>query len=296
MTGQTDGTPANSTGSTPGVRAGIVVSVAEPRAFAELATAADRAGWDGIFTWESVWGQDAWATLAAAAMVTERIRLGTMLSPLPRIRPWDFAGRVATVDVLSGGRVQVAVGLGAIHDGWTAFEPDEGRRVRAEKLDEGLAVYDGLMRGQPFAHTGRHWSVRPTTFVPAPPPVQRPRVPVWVVGAHPSRRSLGRAARWDGILPTKVGWTEQTPFGPADLAEVVDAVRPLREAAGLPWAGYDVVAEGVTEPGPTADRLVGEWATAGATWWIESDWSMDGGTADLVARLRRRIEAGPPGR
>lgn len=273
------------------VRCGVVISAGRPRQFADLAVAAEAASWDAIFTWESVWGQDAWVTLAAAAMATSRIRLGTMLTPLPRIRPWDLAGKVATLDDLSGGRVQLAVGLGALHDGWLAFEADEGRRVRAEKLDEGLAIYDGLMRGQPFSFRGTHYEVRPTDFAPPPPPVQRPRVPVWVVGAHPSRRSLGRAARWDGILPTKVGFGPDTPFTPADLADVVGAVRPLREAAGLPWAGYDVVVEGTTTPGAAGDAALREWAAAGATWWVESDWSMG---ADAVARHRRRIDAGPP--
>ena len=245
------------------IRSGIVISTATPREFADLAVAAEKAGWDAIFTWEAVWGQDAWVTLTAAAMVTDRIRVGTMLTPLPRIRPWELAGRVATLDHLSGGRVQLAVGMGALHDGWLAFEADEGRKTRAEKLDEGLAIYDGLMRGQPFTYSGTHYQVRPTDFAPPPMPVQRPRVPVWVVGAYPSAPSLRRAARWDGLLATKVGFAAETPFGPADLADVVGAVRPLREAAGLPWAGYDVVAEGISEPGRTGDALVAEWVGAG---------------------------------
>ena len=273
------------------MQSGIVISTGTAREFADLAVAAEAAGWDAIFTWEAVWGPDAWVTLTAAAMVTERIRLGTLLTPLPRIRPWDLAGKVATLDALSGGRVQLAVGLGALHEGWLAFERDEGRRVRAEKLDEGLAVYDGLMRGQPFAFTGTHYQVTPTDFMPPPPPVQQPRVPVWVVGAHPSVTSLRRAARWDGLLPTKVGGGTEAPFGPADLAEVVSAVRPLRAAAGLPWDGYQVVAEGVSPVGAAGDELVSEWADAGATFWFESDWSMGD---DAVRRHRDRIDAGPP--
>lgn len=273
------------------LRSGIVISGGTPREFSELAVAAEDAGWEAIFTWEAVWGQDAWVTLTAAAMVTSRIRLGTMLTPLPRVRPWDLAGRVATLDHLSGGRVQLAVGMGALHDGWLAFEADEGRKVRAEKLDEGLAVYDGLMRGQPFSFSGQHYRTRPTEFPPPPGPVQRPRVPVWVVGAYPAEKSLSRAARWDGLLATKVGFGAEMPFGPVDLADVVAAVRPLREAAGLSWDGYDVVAEGISEPGPAGDDVVGEWVAAGATWWVESDWSMG---EDVVSRHRKRIEAGPP--
>ena len=273
------------------LRSGIVISAATPKEFVELAVAAENAGWDAIFTWEALWSTDAWVLLTAAAMRTERIRLGTMLTPLPRIKPYELAARAATLDDLSGGRVQLAVGLGALHDGWLAFEAGEDRKVRAEKLDEGLAVYDGLMRGQPFSFSGRHYVVRPTDFPGPPTPVQHPRVPVWVVGAYPSRKSMGRAARWDGLLSTKVGFAAETPFGPSDLADVVAAVRPLREEAGLRWHGYDVVAEGTSQPGSAGDAKVREWADAGATWWVESDWS---GGEDAVQRHRTRIDAGPP--
>ncbi|MEP6648832.1 MAG: LLM class flavin-dependent oxidoreductase [Lapillicoccus sp.] len=272
-------------------RAGVVISLASPTEFADLAFAAEAAGWDTIFTWEAVWGQDAWVTLAAAAMRTSRIRLGTMLTPLPRIRPWDLAGRVATLDNLSDGRAQLAVGMGALHPGWLAFERDEGRKVRAEKLDEGLAVYDGLMRGQPFSYAGAHYSVRPTDFFPPPPPVQQPRVPVWVVGAYPAPRSLGRAAQWDGIIPTKRDRTEDNPFAPADLVRTVSAIREIRDEKGLPWEGYDVLAEGVSEPGTAGDATVAEWVDAGATFWVESDWSMGD---DAVDRHRRRRRAPRP--
>ena len=140
------------------MRFGFVVPHADAREFADLAALGERHGWDGVFTWEAVWGVDAWVTLGAAAMVTERIRLGTLLTPASRWRPWDLASAVGTVDRLSGGRAVMGVGLGAVHEGWTAFEPDEGRRARAEKLDECLAIYDGLMRGQPFSYTGKHFS------------------------------------------------------------------------------------------------------------------------------------------
>jgi alkanesulfonate monooxygenase SsuD/methylene tetrahydromethanopterin reductase-like flavin-dependent oxidoreductase (luciferase family) len=271
---------------------GFVMSTGTPREFADAARLAEDSGWDAIFTWEAVWGQDAWVTLTAAAMVTTRIRLGTMLTPLPRIRPWDLAGRVATLDHLSGGRVQLAVGLGALHEGWTAFEADEGRRVRAEKLDEGLAIYDGLMRGQPFSFSGKHYSAKPTGFNPPPQPVQQPRVPVWVVGAHPSQRSMARAVRWDGLLPNPLDPDgTRGVWGPDRLREVVADARTAREAAGLPWEGYDVVAEGVSAAGAAGAHEVGAWSDAGATWWVESDWE---GGDHALERHRARISAGPP--
>jgi len=283
------------------MRFGFVVPYASAREFTELAALGERHGWDGVFTWEALWGEHAWVTLGAAAMATERIRLGTLLTPASRWRPWDLASAVGTVDRLSGGRVVMSVGLGALHEGWTAFEPDEGRRARAEKLDECLTIYDGLMRGQPFSYDGRHYSARPTDHLVPDPPVQRPRPPVWVVGARMAGRdtqpSLARAARWDGVLPAiydKPG-TGRDLSGPDELASIVAEVRELRSAAGLADAPYDVALEAdssgefmkLDPPGP------GPWAAAGATWWVESWWTIEPGPAGL-AEVRRRVEAGPP--
>ena len=288
------------------MRFGFVVPHASAREFAELAALGERRGWDAVFTWEAVWGESAWVALGAAAMTTRRIRLGTLLTPASRWRPWDLASAVGTVDRLSGGRVIMSVGLGAVTDGWTAFEPDEGRRVRAEKLDECLAVYDGLMRGQPFSYDGRHYRVRPTDHLVPDPPAQRPRPPVWVVGARVAGRdrqpSLARAARWDGLLPVLVDpavpeTADGHSPGPAleQFASLAAAVKALRAAAGLAGAPYDVVIEAdssgefvqLDPPDP------GSWAAAGATWWVESWWSIDPGPAGL-AEIRRRVEAGPP--
>jgi len=278
------------------MRFGYVVPFASAREFAELAALGERCGWDAVFTWEAVWGEHAWVTLGAAAMVTERIRLGTLLTPASRWRPWDLASAVGTVDRLSGGRAVMSVGLGALHEGWTAFEADEGRRARAEKLDECLAVYDGLMRGQPFSYDGKHYTVRPTDHLVPDPPAQRPRPPVWVVGARVAGRaaqpSLARAARWDGLLPSVA---KDEGAGLDEFGSVVAEVRALRVAAGLADAPYDVVIEGdstrefvqLDPPDPAA------WAAAGATWWIESWWTIERGPAGL-AEVRRRIEAGPP--
>ena len=282
------------------MRFGFVVPYATAREFAEMAALGERCGWDAIFTWEAVWGEQAWVTLGAAAMVTERIRLGTLLTPASRWRPWDLASAVGTVDRLSGGRAVMSVGLGALHEGWTAFEADEGRRARAEKLDECLAVYDGLMRGQPFSYDGKHYTVRPTDHLVPGPPAQRPHPPVWVVGTRVADRaaqpSLERAARWDGLLPGVIdNGNHRDLAGPEELAAVVAEVHALRAAAGRADSPYDVIIEGdstrefvqLDPPEPAA------WAAAGATWWVESWWTIKPG-ADGLAEVRRRVEAGPP--
>jgi hypothetical protein len=283
------------------MRFGFVVPFADPVEFTELAVLGEEHGWDGIFTWEALWGTDAWVTLGAAAMVTSRLRLGTLLTPAGRHRPWDLASRVGTVDRLSGGRAIMSVGLGALHDGWLAFEADEGRRVRAERLDECLAIYAGLMHGQPFSFDGQHYSARPTDFMLPPPPVHLPHPPVWVVGAHLVGRSrqpsLERAARWDGLLPAVVDGEPVAGGAGYDLrsfAEAVRVVRALRDDLGLPWEGYDRVVE--ADSSGEFVQLEGrpsDWEQAGATWWVESWWSVEPGPAGR-AEVRRRVQAGPP--
>lgn len=287
------------------MRFGFVVPYADSREFAELAALGEQHGWDAVFTWEALYGVDAWVSLAAAALSTERIRLGTLLTPVPRIKPWDLATRVGTVDRLSAGRVILGAGLGALHDGWTAYEADEGRKVRAEKLDEGLAVYAGLLGGQPFEFAGKHYSAAPNTFMLPDPPVQQPHPPVWVVGARVVGRqkqpSLARAARWQGLLPV---WADPDHpndgnsgvTGPERMAAIVDDVRALRTEQGLPWEGYDVVleADSTGEFVKTELHPPSVWAEVGVTWWVESWWGLPGGP-DGMTELRRRIEVGPEG-
>ncbi len=267
---------------------GFVLPSGDARAAAELAELGEQAGWDGFFVWEPVWGIDAWVCLTAAAMTTRRIRLGTMLTPLSRLRPWQLAGQAATLDQLSDGRVMLAVGMGATDTGWAAFGEETDIRRRAERLDEGLAIIDGLWRGQPFAFDGQHYRVQPCDFQPPPPPVQAPRIPIWVVGLLSSRRSMRRALAWDGLLPSvrdEAGGYR--PLRPEDVA----ALRGRHELA----AGYDVIVEGTTSAvdADAARAAVAPWRDAGATWWIEANWSAP---RDLRGHplVRERIAAGPP--
>jgi alkanesulfonate monooxygenase SsuD/methylene tetrahydromethanopterin reductase-like flavin-dependent oxidoreductase (luciferase family) len=142
-------------------------------------------------------------------------------------------------------------------------------------LDESLAILEGLWSGEPFGFEGRHYRFEPMTFRPTP--VQQPRIPIWVVGAWGKERSVARALRFDGILP-------QTS-DPADIRAV--AARVARERPADP---IEIVVEGTTPEDPQAARsAILPLAEAGATWWIESDW-----TSATVDSLRKRIAAGPP--
>ena len=272
------------------MRYGAVLAVADPRPIPELSRAAENAGWDAVFVADPVWGVAPWVTLAACAAVTERIRLGTMLTPLSAWRPWRLAAEVATVDNLSGGRAILSVGLGAIETGFGNVGEETDRQVRAELLDESLEIVTGLWAGQPFAFEGKHYTVTPIDFPPPPPPVQQPRIPIWCVGAWGYRKSMDRALRYDGLLPNVPG---DEGMRAATLDEVKDMVALIRERKGD--QRYDLVIEGTStgdDRAKAADQ-VSPWVEAGATWWVESQW--DGfGTDEGLARLRARIDAGPP--
>ena len=111
------------------------------------AVLAEQAGWDGVFVWEAAYGVDAWTLLAAIAARTSRVRLGTLLTPLPWRRPWKVASQVATLDQISDGRAILTVGVGAI----ATDLPDTGEtidlRERAAMMDEGIDLIRELWTG-----------------------------------------------------------------------------------------------------------------------------------------------------
>jgi alkanesulfonate monooxygenase SsuD/methylene tetrahydromethanopterin reductase-like flavin-dependent oxidoreductase (luciferase family) len=274
---------------------GFVLPFGDARLAAELAQLAEQHGWDGFFVWEPVWGNDAWVMLTAAAMVTSRIRLGTMLTPLSRMRPWKLASEAATLDNLTGGRVNLAVGLGALDTGFAAFGEVTDRKTRAELLDEGLDIITGLWRGQPFAYAGKHYQVQPTDFAAPPPPVQQPRVPIWVVGAWPYPKSMARVLRYDGIVPSMFDAEGRAQQATLEVLREIMAYIAANRPPENQDRPFDVVVEGVTpgEDPKAAAATVQAWADAGATWWLEARWDLSG-EPDALALIRRRIEQGPP--
>ena len=269
---------------------GFVFPGGDARTAAEFAHEAEAAGWDGFFVWEPVWGIDAWVCLTAAAMRTERIQLGTMITPVSRMRPWKLASETATLDNLSNGRVILSVGLGAIDSGFEAFGEVTDRKTRAELLDEGLDILTGLWRGQPFNYDGKHYKVKETTFLPPPPPVQQPRIPIWVVGAWPREKSMRRVLGYDGLLPTVMSEDgKHSKVTPDHIREM----KAYIEANRTETTPFDIITEGVT-PGNNRKKAVAtvrRWADAGATWWIEAMWSApDAGLDNVLTRIKQ----GPP--
>jgi alkanesulfonate monooxygenase SsuD/methylene tetrahydromethanopterin reductase-like flavin-dependent oxidoreductase (luciferase family) len=270
------------------MRYGFVMPGGDAADAVSLAVQAEQAGWDGFFCYEPTWGVDGWVCLTAAAMRTSRIRLGTMLTPLPKRKPWEVASQAATLDRLSGGRVTLSVGLGAPEPRFYMFEDDPGRAVRAQILDEGLEMLALMYQGEPFEYAGRHFHARRPEIMIPPPTRQRPRVPTWVVGLWPAPVSMRRVARWDGWLPN---YRESEP-SPDALADGVAWLRSERERNGLTMDDFDVVVEGNTRPGPAALDEVRSWAQAGATWWLEANWGLP--ASEVVEACLARLAAGPP--
>jgi alkanesulfonate monooxygenase SsuD/methylene tetrahydromethanopterin reductase-like flavin-dependent oxidoreductase (luciferase family) len=267
---------------------GVIITGGPVSEQINLAKAAEAAGWDGVFTWDGIHVgdemevHDPWVLMSAFAMVTERVRIGAMIQPLARRRPWKVARETVTLDHVSNGRFVLCVGLGAVDDsGWGRVGEPTDRRARAERLDESLQILTGLWSGEPFGFAGTHYRFEPMAFRPTP--IQRPRVPIWVVGAWPSERSMARAARYDGVLPNVVGGGQ---LSPATIAEMRAWLAERRELDA-----FEIVVEGTTSPSDrrAAAAEAARWCDAGATWWIESDWE-----AVDPSAARRRIEAGPP--
>jgi probable F420-dependent oxidoreductase len=276
---------------------------ASARLLAEWASDAEEAGWDGFFIWDHVafdWPDavvDPWIALTAMTMSTERIRLGAMVTPLPRRRPWKVARETASLDQLSGGRLHFGVGIGGSEAEFAWLGEPADMKVRAAMLDEGLDVLTGLWRGEPFNHQGIHYSVQRALFWPTP--VQQPRIPIWVAGMWPNKAPLRRAARWDGVIPIPiyVDGDLTVALTPDEIREIKEYVLQHREED----APFDIVVTGITPGGDSeeAARIIAAYADVGATWWQENliplrfDWEWGPPPWPLEA-MHERIVQGPP--
>lgn len=260
-------------------------NVGDPRELVALARVAESAGWDAFTLWDHLHLRraarlevhDPWVVLGACAHATERIRLGALVTPVARRRPWKLAKEIVTLDHLSGGRVVVGVGLGVpIDDEFGAFGEVTDDRVRADRLDEGLTILDTALRGEPVRFDGTHFQVNADLL---PGCVQQPRPPIWVAAFSPNRRPVRRAARFDGVTPLS---GSEVPATPDEIAAFLASEPEMVAAMARP--GYDVVMGWA--PGIPAD----EYADAGATWLVESAWPEYDWFDDLAGRVR----AGPP--
>ncbi|HEV2356963.1 MAG TPA: LLM class flavin-dependent oxidoreductase [bacterium] len=259
---------------------------------ADLATAAEASGWDGVFVedyivYQGQWqtpAYDPWVLLAAMAGRTRQIRLGTMVTPLARRRPWKVAREAVTLDHLSGGRLILGAGAGDPADPtFERFGEETSARRRAQMLDEALEVLAGAWSGEAFTYTGRYFHVRDATLIPRP--LQQPRIPIWIGGQWPRRGPAKRMLRWDGCCPYKTGPGE--PW--EDLrAEDVSAIRAA--AGAFPRSRPFEISVGGRRRRPDWDAERAHIQTVahfGATWWTEYVPPSD------AATMRAAVELGP---
>ncbi len=248
----------------------------EARMMGELAHIAEESGWDGIFledyiVWQShpeVPTYDPWVTLAAMAMRTERVRLGTMVTPIPRRRPWKLAQELVTLDHLSNGRMILGVGLGDTGESigsdisFSNFNELMEPKPRARMLDEGLEIITKIWRGEPFSFDGEFYKIRDVQILPKP--VQQPRIPIWVGGGYPHRGPVARALRWDGSCMYKQQGHWMQPEDVRAFRERVIAYRGT-------LAGYDITVGGTErwEDERKQRAYLESIAVEGVTWWHE---------------------------
>jgi alkanesulfonate monooxygenase SsuD/methylene tetrahydromethanopterin reductase-like flavin-dependent oxidoreductase (luciferase family) len=264
---------------------------AEPDRLVELAVAVEEHGWDGLFLWDHLqaWPglpvADAFVSAAAVAQATERIRIGMMVTPLARRRPWVFARQTVTLDRLSHGRLVVGVGLG--DDGWGEFGSFAGELTdaveRGRALDESLELVEHFWSGEEVRHEGERFRVSAPAFLPRP--VQDP-LPVWVACVWPHRRPLARAARRAGCFPLLEQGDPPLLPDPAQVAEVRRELLALGAAEDV-----DIVCRGATGLVPPGELAPGlrACADAGMTWWLDSY-----APAEPAEEVLDCVRAGPP--
>jgi hypothetical protein len=271
------------------MRYGFVVSDGSPAEQIELAVEAEAAGWDAVFSYEAAYGIDPWCLLTAMAMRTERVQLGTMLTPLPWRRPWKVASQASTLHALSGGRAILAVGTGAVDAALGRTGEPTDLKSRAGLLDEGIDVMRALWSGD-MTFTGERYEIDLSPRKDAA--AELLPVPLWCVGVWPAEKSMDRILRCDGLLPAALALDGDEPLWPGArfkrmTPDEIALCRAWLDERGA--TSTDIIWEGATpgDDSAAARAVVQPWADAGATWWLESRWA-DG------AEMRTRLRAGPP--
>jgi alkanesulfonate monooxygenase SsuD/methylene tetrahydromethanopterin reductase-like flavin-dependent oxidoreductase (luciferase family) len=277
-------------------------SFGNAKLLAEIAVEAERANWDGFFIWDHLVRSivapvvDPWIALSAIAVKTNRIKIGALVTPLARRRPWKLARETVSLDHLSNGRLVFGMGLGGASGQsveWENFGEVTDLVNRALKMEESLDILLGLWSGIPFSYKGKFFDVKESTFLPIP--FQQPRIPIWAAGTWPNKAPFRRAAKWDGVIPLINPQPGQT-----QLSLMTEIVQFLRKTRGN-INNFDIV-YGV-HPTPREDRqrtkeIIAPFSELGVTWWNEQmypihfgrDWTEEW----PVDEMKRHIRQGPP--
>jgi alkanesulfonate monooxygenase SsuD/methylene tetrahydromethanopterin reductase-like flavin-dependent oxidoreductase (luciferase family) len=197
-----------------------------------------------------------------------------------------------SLDHLSGGRFSLGIGLGAPVREFSAVGEEADPKIRAAKLDEGLAIIAQCWKAETFSFKGEHYQLDDVEFLPEP--LQQPRIPVWLAATWPVRAPFRRAARWDGVWPIRRNSDgTAAELTPDDVRDIRLAVAAERDSAGLAdTAAFDILVHGVTPGDHPAESaaITQPLADAGATWWTERINPLRGSLEDM----RDRVRQGPP--
>jgi alkanesulfonate monooxygenase SsuD/methylene tetrahydromethanopterin reductase-like flavin-dependent oxidoreductase (luciferase family) len=263
-----------------GIDLSIVNEYSDPLNVVDLAVETEEAGWDGIFIWDLLNHEkkddpvlDVTVALTAIASHTSKIKIGILVTALPRRRPWKLAKEMVTIDHLSKGRLILGVGSGFYDKDFSTFGEESNLTTRAEKLDESLNIILGLWGGTPFSYQGKHYQITDAHFLPTP--YQYPRIPIWVGGSW-KKKAMLRAAKYDGVYPMIES--------PDEFKKMVEYIKANRSTDEL----FEFASSGETpEDKEEAMRIIQPYIDAGATWWMV--WS-----EESVRDTLRKIRAGPP--
>jgi alkanesulfonate monooxygenase SsuD/methylene tetrahydromethanopterin reductase-like flavin-dependent oxidoreductase (luciferase family) len=249
-----------------------VGDLSDPSALAEVAVAAEAAGWDGVFVWDHVLRKagepqeiaDPWVAMAVMAIATTRVRLGPMVTPITRRRPIKLARETVTLDRLSEGRLTMGLGLGVdTSRELSGFGEVVDARTRGQRLDEGADLLAALWSGEQVDFHGEHFVADGVTVLPRP--VQRPRIPMWFAARSAARKPVRRAARFDGLVPIEVD--------ASGLSEMLVVV--VEERGSLD--GFDIAVR------PHGRQQYEAFAELGANWAFVETQPGDPNVADVAS-------------
>jgi alkanesulfonate monooxygenase SsuD/methylene tetrahydromethanopterin reductase-like flavin-dependent oxidoreductase (luciferase family) len=255
---------------------------------ADLAVVAEEAGWDGFFVWDHLRYSapvrdilDPYICLAVMAARTSRIILGPMVTPLIRRRPQVVARQAVTLDRLSKGRLVMGFGIGDDYPGGelACFGELTEAAERGRALDEGIAIFRGLVSGEEVNVAGEFLKAQEVTFQPTA--YRASGIPVWTACRWPNSAPLRRAAKQQGVMVIQITEPEQVAVLKAKLSE-----------AGADLDHFDVVVWGQRDEKMIyrEDERYAEWARAGVTWFLTGP-----GPFNLdFDEVRKYVAAGPP--
>lgn len=254
------------------------------------AVLAEEAGWDGVFLSDSMWEglSHPWALHSAIAARTERIKLGTWITPVPRYDPWELALMLATIDQISDGRVICGGGLG-IPDEYETYGGTYEPKILGERYDESLDIIQGLWSEEVFSYEGKHYTVDEAEFPIKP--VQEPRVPFVLACWWPNKGPIHRAARMDGLAPTYPANTV-SGVGPQGEQADGDLVSQLEDLIAYYHSLTDDPGELILDrhPPEVSEEYYSAAEELGVTWYLDTHRNEGRG----LEINEEEIRAGPP--